>query len=35
MNGSQPSFTLKTMMNNSPVKKVGSEKPMNARVVVI
>src|SRR3989442_1788576 len=34
MNGSQSSQRLKTRMNTSPVKKVGSEKPMKANVVV-
>ena len=35
MNGSQSSHRLKTRMNTSPVKKVGSENPTKASVVVI
>src|SRR5437762_6264058 len=34
MNGSQSSHRLKTRMNTSPVKKVGSENPTKASVVV-
>ena len=32
-NGSQSSMTLKIRMNRMPVKKVGIEKPMKAKVL--
>jgi hypothetical protein len=35
MNGSSPNLTLRMMINNRPVKNVGTEKPMNANVVAM
>ena len=35
MNGSQSRWMLSSKMKRSPVKNVGREKPMNARVVAI